>query len=107
MDDRRPRRIVPRDPFESGLDYVGKVGTGFSSPPASEILESLRATRPRGKRPLCRATDSGTDSTGAFCHPELVGEVQFAEWTSNGNLRHPSWRGLRTDKSPSEVIRES
>jgi bifunctional non-homologous end joining protein LigD len=36
-----------------------------------------------------------------------VGEVQFAEWTKDGVLRQPSWRGLRTDKSATEVVRES
>jgi bifunctional non-homologous end joining protein LigD len=37
----------------------------------------------------------------------LVGEVGFAEWTKDGRLRHPTWRGLRPDKSPGEVVRES
>jgi bifunctional non-homologous end joining protein LigD len=36
-----------------------------------------------------------------------VGEVVFSEWTRDGRLRHPAWRGLRPDKSPGEVIRES
>jgi bifunctional non-homologous end joining protein LigD len=39
--------------------------------------------------------------------PTLVGEVSFSEWTNEGRLRHPSWRGLRDDKSPEEVRRES
>jgi bifunctional non-homologous end joining protein LigD len=33
--------------------------------------------------------------------------VQFSEWTTDGYLRHPSWRGLRPDKSAKEVVRES
>jgi len=37
----------------------------------------------------------------------LVGEVEFAEWTSTGRLRQPSWRGWRPDKSADEVTRES
>ena len=41
-----------------------------------------------------------------FVRPTLVGEVQFAEWTNDGNLRQPSWRGLRSDKSANEVVRE-
>jgi ATP-dependent DNA ligase len=38
--------------------------------------------------------------------PELVGEVRYGEWTSDGRLRHPSWRGLRPDKEPGDVHRE-
>ncbi|HEY3201926.1 MAG TPA: hypothetical protein VGK55_15435 [Actinomycetes bacterium] len=37
----------------------------------------------------------------------MVGEVAFGEWTPDGRMRHPSWRGLRPDKSPAEVRRES
>jgi len=33
--------------------------------------------------------------------------VQFAEWTGDGVMRHPSWRGLRPDKSPDDVVRET
>jgi bifunctional non-homologous end joining protein LigD len=39
--------------------------------------------------------------------PQLVGEVVFGEWTRDGRMRHPAWRGLRPDKKPSEVVRES
>jgi bifunctional non-homologous end joining protein LigD len=39
--------------------------------------------------------------------PKLVGEVAFTEWTADGRLRHPSWRGLRPDKSRADVVRES
>ncbi|MGB1223055.1 MAG: hypothetical protein ACPHCN_02805, partial [Mycobacterium sp.] len=38
-----------------------------------------------------------------FVRPELVGEVRYSERTSDDRLRQPSWRGLRTDKKPSEV----
>ena len=36
--------------------------------------------------------------------PTLVGEVAFRNWTPDGRLRHPSWRGIRTDKTPAQVI---
>jgi bifunctional non-homologous end joining protein LigD len=36
-----------------------------------------------------------------------VGEVRFGEWTRDGRLRQPTWRGLRLDKSPADVTRES
>jgi bifunctional non-homologous end joining protein LigD len=38
--------------------------------------------------------------------PKIVGEVQYAAWTMAGHLRHPSWRGLRPDKEPSDVVVE-
>jgi bifunctional non-homologous end joining protein LigD len=41
-----------------------------------------------------------------WVEPRLVGEVSFAEWTADGILRQPSWRGLRIDKEPAEVHRE-
>jgi len=36
----------------------------------------------------------------------LVGEVRYGEWTSDDRLRHPSWRGLRPDKEPGDVVVE-
>ncbi len=41
-----------------------------------------------------------------FVRPELVGEVRYGERTGDGRLRHPSWRGLRPDKEPSDVTWE-
>jgi bifunctional non-homologous end joining protein LigD len=38
--------------------------------------------------------------------PRLVGEVAFSEWTADGRLRHPSFQGLRKDKTAAEVVRE-
>ena len=42
-----------------------------------------------------------------YVRPELVGEVRYSEMTSDGRLRHPSWRGLRPDKSPGDVVVET
>ncbi|MDD4866419.1 MAG: hypothetical protein PHQ28_04620, partial [Mycobacterium sp.] len=41
-----------------------------------------------------------------FVKPLLVGEVRYSEWTPDDRLRQPSWRGLRPDKEPGEVVRE-
>ena len=46
-------------------------------------------------------------SDALWVRPELVGEVEFANWTPDGVLRHARWRGLRPDKSPDEVVVES
>jgi bifunctional non-homologous end joining protein LigD len=42
-----------------------------------------------------------------WLEPKLVAQVRFTEWTSDGGLRHPVFLGLRADKSPEEVVRES
>jgi bifunctional non-homologous end joining protein LigD len=93
-------------PVGDGLEYAGKVGTGFSESARKEILEALRPLAQK-KSPFTKRLTPAETALARFVRPELVGEVQFAEWTSNGHLRHPSWRGLRTDKEPNEVIRES
>ncbi len=41
-----------------------------------------------------------------WVRPVRVGEVEFAEWTADGRLRQPSWRGWRPDKDPEDVVRE-
>lgn len=93
-------------PDADGLRYAGKVGTGFTA----AMLQDLH----RRLEPL--ATDSSplggdvprADARGArWVRPELVGEVRFTEWTRDGRLRHPAWRGLRPDKAPGQVVRES
>jgi bifunctional non-homologous end joining protein LigD len=38
---------------------------------------------------------------------QLVGEVEFTEWTADGSIRHPSFKGLREDKKPADVVRET
>ena len=39
--------------------------------------------------------------------PTLVAQVGFSEWTADGELRHPRYQGLRRDKNPAEVVRET
>ena len=91
--------------FYDGEDFVsaGKVGTGFTNVTLAELGRLLQ--------PLARDTSPFTagavPKTALFVEPHLVCEVEFMEWTSaTGQLRHPSFKGLRTDKSPREVVRE-
>ena len=93
-------------PTDGGLEYAGKVGTGFSETARQEILEAVRPLA-QTKNPFTTGLSPAATALAHFVWPELVGEVRFAEWTSNGHLRHPSWRGLRPDKEPNEVVRES
>lgn len=85
------------------LVSAGKVGTGFTEALLAELNERLT--------PLARETSPFTRGVipphARFVEPRLVGEVEFTEWTSkSGQLRHPSFKGLRFDKEPHEVIRE-
>ncbi len=86
---------------EGRLVYIGRVGTGFSTTTRRSLRDQL-ASRERATRPL--ATPPPTrDAKGAhWVEPELVGDLEYREYT-RGSLRHPSWKGLRDDKSPEEV----
>jgi bifunctional non-homologous end joining protein LigD len=85
------------------LRYAGKVGTGFDSRTAKMLKEklSLLAT---DQTPL---HSKPRDVQGNWVVPKLVAEVSFAEWTKDGRLRHSVYRGLRTDKPASLIIRET
>jgi bifunctional non-homologous end joining protein LigD len=92
-------------PTEEGLAFVGKVGTGFSASTRRELLETL-STRTRKTSPFVERLVPSEQARAHFVRPDLVGEVRFAEWTPDGNLRQPAWRGLRPDKNAKEVVRE-
>jgi bifunctional non-homologous end joining protein LigD len=87
------------------LLYVGKVGTGFDATARSELLSVLRPLSVTASPFDAESSPSGADSVH-FVRPELVGEVNFGEWTAGGQLRHSSWRGLRVDKQAQDVVRE-
>lgn len=84
------------------LAYAGKVGTGYTDEDLRRLdrrLEPLRTP----ENPF----DVGAPPPNArFVEPRLVAEVEFHEWTRGGQLRHPSFKGLRDDKDPAEVVRE-
>ena len=88
------------------LVYAGKVGTGFTLESLGELREDLEPlVRPRSPFELAPAR-AWTGPRVHWVEPLLVCEVQFAEWTDDGRLRHPSFQGLRRDKLPGEVVRE-
>ncbi len=89
-----------------GLTYAGRVGTGFTDAMLADLAKRLKPLE--RKTPPVTGTVPRPDARGAhWVSPKLVGEVAFTEWTTAGRLRHPAWRGLRPDKSPDEVVRES
>jgi len=84
------------------LHYAGKVGTGFSSKLRGQLLAQLE--QERVDKPQVRDAPRSRDTI--WVRPRLVAQVAFTEWTGDNRLRHPSFLGLRDDKSPSEVVRE-
>jgi bifunctional non-homologous end joining protein LigD len=89
----------------AGLEFVGGVGTGFTGAMLADLARRL-APLQRADPPFATPLPRAELREAHWVEPQLVGEVVFTEWTGDGHLRHPSWRGLRPDKSPDEVRRE-
>ncbi|WFM72263.1 non-homologous end-joining DNA ligase [Halomonas sp. CKK8] len=91
--------------YEDGaLRYAGRVGTGFDE----AFLTSFHKTMQREERDTSPyADDMEEDADIHWIEPRFVGEVGFTEWTQDGRLRHPRFLGLRNDKDPQEVRRET
>jgi bifunctional non-homologous end joining protein LigD len=84
------------------LHWVGNVGTGFTDRELARLaalLEPLAQDAcPFGDRP-----PAPTGTRARWVRPDLVVEVAFGEWTTEGRLRHPAYLGQREDKDPAEV----
>ena len=87
----------------SGPEFAGHVGTGFTQAALRQVgalLAGLAADGPPCDVPREHAR------VAHWVRPELVVEVEFTAWTRDGRLRHPSYKGLRDDVLPSDVVRE-
>jgi bifunctional non-homologous end joining protein LigD len=85
------------------LRYAGRVGTGFNASDLERVRSAL-------DRIACNDNPfaAGAVPRGAhFVEPVIVVEVRFADWTLAGSLRAPVFCGVRSDKDPHEVVRES
>lgn len=99
--------------FQHGqFRFAGRVGSGFTQRAIEEIQTRLRTLRTE----RCPFTDPPTDAgrtarREATClhwvRPELVVEVAFSEWTSDGLLRQASFQGIREDKAVGEITTET
>ncbi|RUP29498.1 MAG: ATP-dependent DNA ligase [Mycolicibacterium sp.] len=92
-------------PEGDGLQFVGRVGTGFTDKMLADLkamLKPLETSESPFTAPLSTLDGRGV----TYVRPELVGEVRYSERTSDNRLRQPSWRGLRPDKAPAEVTWE-
>jgi bifunctional non-homologous end joining protein LigD len=102
--------------YENGaLQYVGKVGTGFSDKVQKEMMAQFKplitdknpfGTVPDINKPS-RFRPNPPRAKATWLKPELVCEVAYGEVTSDGVFRHPSFQGMRIDKKAKEVVRET
>ncbi len=83
--------------------YVGRAGTGFNAERLRDI-HALLVPLVTDKKPVVAKVPDAAHTT--WVKPKLVAEVKFTEWTEAGEMRHPVFLGLRTDKKASEVTRE-
>jgi bifunctional non-homologous end joining protein LigD len=88
-----------------GLAYAGHVGTGFTQDTLAMLLTRLAPLR-RPSPPFTGEIPADHVRDAVWVEPVLVIEIEFAAWTSSGRLRAASYRGLRTDKDPADVVRE-
>jgi bifunctional non-homologous end joining protein LigD len=95
--------LAVRDKAKKRWVYAGHVGTGFNQEALKSLYEKMRFLH-AGKKPFNQKVKHENETTWLI--PKLVGEVKFTEWTSDGEMRHPVFLGLRTDKEPLDVIRE-
>ena len=92
--------------YEKGkLVYSGRVGTGFSIKQRLELQKKLDRISQPAMSFATKPKDPGLREAH-WAKPQLVGEVEFTEWTADGSIRHPSFQGLREDKKASEIVRE-
>ena len=82
--------------------YAGKVGTGFTD----AMLDKLQAAMKPLEIDKTRFDVGSPPKAAHFVKPQVVAEFEFVEWTRSGQLRAPSFKGLRTDKPAKEVVRE-
>jgi bifunctional non-homologous end joining protein LigD len=88
---------------EGNLCYAGSVGTGLTD----AMLKDLYGKLKRAERKLSPFANPPKERGLHWAAPKLVAQVRFNEWTSVGKLRQPVFLGLRDDKNPQEVVRET
>jgi bifunctional non-homologous end joining protein LigD len=104
--------------YEGGkLMFAGKVRQGFNPTSRRRLFETLApfatAKCPFANLPSSKKSHFGEGVTAEdmkklrWLKPQLVAQVQFAEWTNYGLLRHATFLGLRDDKAPREVVKET
>ena len=100
------RRSELRKGQRQTLHFAGGVGSGLNEKQIDFLTKELHA-RERPDSPFGVGAPTGPKARFAiWCDPELVCEVSWTEWTNDGTLRQPAFKGLRDDKDPREVVKE-
>ena len=86
-----------------GWKYAGRAGTGFNAE-TLRTLHRMMVLLITTTKPVPEKVPDAANTT--WVKPKLVAEVKFTEWTEAGEMRHPVFMGLRTDKAATEVTRE-
>jgi bifunctional non-homologous end joining protein LigD len=95
-----------RDDSDEGLIYCGHVGTGFSDATLRMLGGKLTPLR-RPDSPFDGPVPAEDTRQAVWVEPRLVIEVAFDRWTRAGRMRAPAYQGLRDDKDPADVVRET
>jgi bifunctional non-homologous end joining protein LigD len=95
--------LAVRDKANKRWVYSGHVGTGFDQAALKSLYGTMHPLR-TDKKPFDQKVKY--ESVTTWLIPKLVGEVKFTEWTSESEMRHPVFLGLRADKRALDVIRE-
>ena len=95
--------LAVRDKAKKCWIYAGHVGAGFNEAMLKSLYRKMQPLR-TGNKPFAQKVKYEKETT--WLVPKLVGEVKFTEWTRDGEMRHPAFLGLRTDKKALDVIRE-
>lgn len=97
---------------DGALVYAGGVGTGWDSATATDLRKRLAALEVKDSPFATEARGSGRwggrrPAVVRWVRPKLVAEVEFTEWTPDGQVRHASFKGLRTDHTVKSIRREA
>ncbi len=87
------------------LHYVGRVGTGFNQTNIKALLSKFQDIISPQPAFLIEPKPKSNEEVFTWLQPKLVAEVQFTEWTNEGLLRHPSYKGL-SNQDPKAIKRK-
>lgn len=85
------------------LRFAGHVGTGFDENTLKELKAKLSRLKQK-KSPFKKTPQTNEEVT--WVKPQMICQVSFKEWTAEGQMRQPVFKGLREDKKAQEVIQE-